>query len=52
MGGLLRAWVMGAKYIPTVKDQKNNQRFRQIELRKSKDKGAKETRPHSNPKKK
>jgi hypothetical protein len=43
---------MGAKYIPSKKDQKANQRFRQIELRKSKAKGAKETRPDSNQRKK
>jgi hypothetical protein len=43
---------MGAKYLPSAKDQKASQRFHQIELRKSKSKGAKETRPDSNPKKK
>lgn len=47
--GLVR---MGAKYLPTAKDQKANQRFHRIELRKNKAKDTKETRPHSKTKKK
>jgi len=43
---------MGQKYIPSAKDLKASQRFHRIDLRKSKAKGASETRPDTKPKKK